>query len=563
MSSPKINKILVIDDSEDFRKLLIKFFEDVCPGASIDAYDPANGKPSETFVWDKYNLIILDYDLGNGENGLDWLRTFKTSTSFPPTIMLTAQGNEETVVTAFRYGAQDYLKKEGLTKGRMIESLNRALGKYQEDSKKADTQQLSVHLYKKEKFYRSLDNVKIKDIIILVEIDKFHTLRDELGMLSADKTTEFVLEKSLKYLSDSEYTSEITRISDSNIAILIRNYQKDDQGETICKQLCKIMGESRFEVNGKSIDFSLNIASVYVDDDNTKADDILKQADIACRMSRNKPGNTYTISGILSNDKLIASEQLDAHIQNVFNEDRVKPQYQNFITLSSVEDKYDSIEYYQVRINLIDRDNTIIEPREFIPVLKNKNMQKEMDRWVINSCIQKIAANISSKSEKSGFFVSLTDESLEDISFLKWIESVLVMQEISDLENMLVLEISVNNYIKYQKQTSFLIKSLGEKHNILFALTELTENSTLKNYLSQSRFNFIMMSPYLNDARIPENEITNIVKTGREFSCFSVANKIENNDAMLAAMTSEFDLISGYFLQPPQENILETEIVEV
>jgi FixJ family two-component response regulator len=325
MPDLKIEKILIIDDSEDFRKLLIKFFEDVCPDASVDAYDPANGKPSETFVWDEYNLIILDYDLGNGENGLDWLRIFKTSSSFPPTIMLTAQGNEETVVTAFRYGAQDYLKKEGLTKGRMIESLTRALRKYQEESKKADTQQLSVHLYKKEKFYRSLDNVKIKDIIILIEIDKFHALRDDLGMLSADKTTEFVLENSLKYLADSKYSSEITRISDSNIAILIRNYQKDDQGETVCEQLCKIIDESRFEINGKSISFSLNIASVYVDDDNIKADDILKQADIACRMSRNKPGNSYTISGILCNDELIVSEQLDAHIQNVFNEDRVKP----------------------------------------------------------------------------------------------------------------------------------------------------------------------------------------------------------------------------------------------
>lgn len=563
MSRPKINKILVIDDSEDFRKLLIKFFKDVCPEASIDAYDPANGKPSETFVWDEYNLIILDYDLGNGENGLDWLRTFKTSTSFPPTIMLTAHGNEETVVTAFRYGAQDYLKKEGLTKGRMIESLNRALGKYQEDSKKADTQKLSVHLYKKEKFYHSLDKVKIKDIIILIEIDKFHALRDDLGMPSADKTTEFVLENCLKYLADSKYSSEITRISDSNIAILIRNYQKEDQGEIICEQLCKIIDESRFEINGKSINFSLNVASVYVDNDNIKADDILKQADIACRMSRNKPGNTYTISGILSNDELIASEQLDAHIQNVFNEDRVKPQYQNFIKLSSIADIYDSIEYYQVRINLIDLDNTIIEPRKFIPVLKNKNMQKDMDRWVINSCIQKITANISSESGKTGFFVSLTEESLEDISFLKWIESVFVMQEIYDLENMLVLEISVNNYIKYQKQTSFLIKTLGEKYNILFALTELTENSTLKNYLSQSRFNFIMMSPYIEGAHIPANEITNIMRTGREYSCFTVANKIENNEAMIAAMTSEFDFISGYFLQPPQENIIETEIVEV
>jgi len=44
MSNLKIKKILIIDDSEDFRNLLIKFFEKVCTGATIDIYDPADGR---------------------------------------------------------------------------------------------------------------------------------------------------------------------------------------------------------------------------------------------------------------------------------------------------------------------------------------------------------------------------------------------------------------------------------------------------------------------------------------------------------------------------------------
>jgi len=88
MAEQNINQILVIDDSVDFRNLLVKFFGSVCPGAAVDVYDPADGKPSETFAWDKYDLLILDYDLGNGESGLEWLRLYKTSSSFPPTIGL-------------------------------------------------------------------------------------------------------------------------------------------------------------------------------------------------------------------------------------------------------------------------------------------------------------------------------------------------------------------------------------------------------------------------------------------------------------------------------------------
>ena len=566
MSNLNLKKILIIDDSEDFRNLLIKFFEKVCTGATIDVYDPADGKPSETFIWEKYNLIILDYDLGNGENGLEWLRLYKTSSSFPPTIMLTAHGNEETVVNAFRYGAQGYLSKDGLTKARLIESIKCALIKYQEDSKKADTQKLCVHIYNKEKFYRSLEHTNKNDIVILTEIDRFQALRDEVGMLSADRVANFTSEIILKYITDSENTEEMTRIGDSSVAILIHDYQGEDKGKVVCEQLCKLFDEAIYEENGKRIDFSLNIASIYISSDDTDVETILKQAAIACRVARDKPGNSFVIHEITNDDvddEIEFDEQLFIHIQNAFNEDRVKPHYQAFVKLSSMDSKLDSIEYYQIRVNLIGLDDGIIEGREFMPVLKSRKMQKDMDRWVIHSCIQQIVMLNTSDSGKSGFFVSLTEESLSDIEFSKWLEMELTAQKVSDLDNALVLEISIGNYIKYQKQASILVKTLSVKYHVLFALSEVTGCSTLESCLSQSKFDFIMLSPFLGDNYMTVKEIEDILNTGKKYLCLSVANQIENNDALTISMHCEFDFFSGYFFQPPQENIIETEVVEV
>jgi EAL domain-containing protein (putative c-di-GMP-specific phosphodiesterase class I) len=133
----------------------------------------------------------------------------------------------------------------------------------------------------------------------------------------------------------------------------------------------------------------------------------------------------------------------------------------------------------------------------------------------------------------------------------------------SDIANSLVLEISLDNYRDYEKQASFLINSLGEKYNLLFALSEIADSSNLENILSQSKFDFIIFSPFTSENKMAENEITKIINTGKEFSCISVATKIEDNDAMMTVMSCNLDLISGYFLQPPQGNIMETEVVEV
>jgi EAL domain-containing protein (putative c-di-GMP-specific phosphodiesterase class I) len=228
-----------------------------------------------------------------------------------------------------------------------------------------------------------------------------------------------------------------------------------------------------------------------------------------------------------------------------------------------MDSKLDSIEYYQIRVNLIGLDDGIIEGREFMPVLKSRKMQKNMDRWVIHSCIQQIIMHNTSDSGMSGFFVSLTEESLSDIEFSKWLETELAAQKVSALDNALVLEISIGNYIKYQKQASFLLKTLSVKYHVLFALSEVTGCSTLEGCLSQSNFDFIMLSPFLDDNHMTEKEIEDILNTGKKYSCLSVANKIESNDALTTSMRCEFDFISGYFLQPPQENIIETEVVEV
>ncbi|MCH8977325.1 MAG: hypothetical protein IH909_06855 [Proteobacteria bacterium] len=72
-----------------------------------------------------------------------------------------------------------------------------------------------------------------------------------------------------------------------------------------------------------------------------------------------------------------------------------------------------------------------------------------------------------------------------------------------------------------------------------------------------------MLSPFVDDNHMTEKEIEEIVNTGKKYLCLSVATKIENNDALTTSMRCEFDFISGYFLQPPQENIIETEVVEV
>lgn len=121
--------ILLIDDSADYRQLFIRRARKNLPDISIDEYDPrANGIPAPDFSWNRYELILLDYDLGlERENGLDWLDRMRRYRGMPPIVMLTGEDHARIAVEALKRGAKDYLLKEDIAGENLVIRLMDAL----------------------------------------------------------------------------------------------------------------------------------------------------------------------------------------------------------------------------------------------------------------------------------------------------------------------------------------------------------------------------------------------------------------------------------------------------
>lgn len=116
-------RILIIDDDEDLRNLLSHYIRQQWPQAEVEEFDPlVRDLPGDDFPLINYDVIILDYMLGRGD-GLDWLRDFKARADCPPVIFLTGAGNEVIAVRAMKYGADDYLRKQELTRERLLNSV--------------------------------------------------------------------------------------------------------------------------------------------------------------------------------------------------------------------------------------------------------------------------------------------------------------------------------------------------------------------------------------------------------------------------------------------------------
>jgi DNA-binding NarL/FixJ family response regulator/tRNA A-37 threonylcarbamoyl transferase component Bud32 len=116
-------KVLIIDDDEDLRNILAHHLKKEWPDLEVEQFDPLErDMPDASFPLGSYDVIVLDYMLGRGD-GLEWLEEFKKRADCPPVLFLTGAGNEVIAVRAMKAGADDYQRKQELTREKLVTSI--------------------------------------------------------------------------------------------------------------------------------------------------------------------------------------------------------------------------------------------------------------------------------------------------------------------------------------------------------------------------------------------------------------------------------------------------------
>ena len=124
----EIHNILIIDDSEDYRKALVVRLNSLFPEANVVEYDfLAEGLPPDDFDWEKHDVLLLDYYLGGEETGINWYKKYHKTEDFPATIILTGLDTEEVATHVLKAGVHHYLSKTHLTKGDLFDGIEKAM----------------------------------------------------------------------------------------------------------------------------------------------------------------------------------------------------------------------------------------------------------------------------------------------------------------------------------------------------------------------------------------------------------------------------------------------------
>ena len=264
MSETNLEKILIIDDNSDYRKLIKTFISKLLPSVETIEYDPVSeGIPGDDFKWSEIDVLLLDYNLSIvGTTGLDILHKHHKKPLFPATIMLTGAGTEETAIRAIKLGIYEYQPKQSLTKDCLKQSIIYAW----EDKKSARIKQQEIiqhnKSFSKEVFYENLEQVydknKIERALIVIKPDNIKDLEESIGIIGRDSLINHIGKHSFEVFKLGDWNLNITRISDTAIAVQI-DYPIDQETlEFNMQGLCKHLAKCTFRFSTEKYKYSIN-----------------------------------------------------------------------------------------------------------------------------------------------------------------------------------------------------------------------------------------------------------------------------------------------------------------
>jgi DNA-binding response OmpR family regulator len=119
-------RVLIIDDQNDFRRLLARHIQTGFDSPSVAEYEPAvRGPLPPDFSGSAYDAVLLG-DTPGREFGVDWLRDLSRRNGFPPIIYLLSRPSPEAEENAIHAGAHACLSRRKVNHGALIAALRAA-----------------------------------------------------------------------------------------------------------------------------------------------------------------------------------------------------------------------------------------------------------------------------------------------------------------------------------------------------------------------------------------------------------------------------------------------------
>jgi diguanylate cyclase (GGDEF)-like protein/PAS domain S-box-containing protein len=379
-----------------------------------------------------------------------------------------------------------------------------------------------------------------------LDLDQFKVVNDTCGHLVGDE-----LLKQLGGLLKNQVRRHdfIARLGGDEFGVLMYNCPLDD-AFTVCEQIRDAVRDFNFAWGGRSFTVGISIGVASINRTGSNAVDLLKEADAACYVAKDKGRNRVHI--YLPDDKEMALRHGEmewvTRLLHGLEHSRFRLYGQPIVPLA----KSDEGLHFEVLVRYADDRGGIVPPGAFLPAAERYNLAPALDRWVIVNLFEWVAGHPEFLEKLSMCSINLSGLTLADETMLKFISEQLDVFNIP--AHKICFEVTETAAITNLSYASEFILQLKKK-GCSFSLDDFGSGLSSFAYLKSLAVDFLKIDGLfvkdILDDQVDLAMVKSINDVGHIMGKKTIAEFVENIEIFDLLAELGVDYAQGYGIGKP------------
>ena len=378
-------------------------------------------------------------------------------------------------------------------------------------------------------------------VLAYVKIDKFAEVQKKIGIIESEEVLAQFAEEMRKRMHPRDVAG---RFEGTSLMVLLERGNARD-GLVWGQQLANHMSKTTFDVGEKSAHITCTVGACAVSDVFGNLEELVAATVDAYRLGKKAGGNTCFLNESAHEDT--KQKEFDAvwikRLKSALMDDRFM-----LAQLPIAGLRRNSIEMYDLLVRMVDEQGRPVLPSEFLPAAVRNNTMKNIDRWMI-----KAAIDFCEQSSADRVFVRLSRQSVVDKGTIGWMQRE--FDERGFDCSRLVMQLPERDAAWHITQTRDIVGKL-KKLGVGFALEHYGVDQERFQMLDILKPDYIkvdgeLMHTLMTDTAMQE-AVQRIVKAATQRGIKSIAERVENANAMAVLFQLGLDYMQGHYVHAPE-----------